>query len=122
MAASLYQIAIDAHDLKGLAAFWCRVLDWKVLYEAEDEIVIGAGPDAWPGIVFLPVPEGKTVKNRVHLDLAPDTDRTAEVERLIALGARPADVGQGPDVPWTVLQDPEGNELCVLGPKRSLTE
>ena len=63
----------------------------------------------------MTVPEGKTVKNRLHLDVRPvDGSHEAEVERLIGLGARPADVGQGTR-PWVVLADPEGNEFCVLG-------
>jgi hypothetical protein len=66
--------------------------------------------------VFAAVPEGKTVKNRLHLDLRPvDSSHADEVERLIGLGARRADIGQG-DVPWVVLTDPEGNEFCVPGP------
>ncbi|MEU6881225.1 VOC family protein [Streptomyces sp. NPDC046712] len=121
MAVSLYQIAIDVHDAKRQAEFWTQVLDWKVLYEDEEEIVIGSGADALPGIVFLTVPESKTLKNRLHLDLSPD-DQDAEVARIIGLGARPADVGQGEDVTWVVLADPEGNEFCVLRPKRSLTD
>jgi len=73
------------------------------------------GPIA-PTLVFVPVPEGKSVKNRLHLDIRPvDGSHDAEVRRLIGLGARPADVGQGA-APWAVLADPEGNEFCVLGP------
>jgi hypothetical protein len=69
-----------------------------------------------PTLVFVAVPEGKTVKNRLHLDVRPiDGSHDAEVERLIGLGARRADVGQG-RVPWVVVADPEGNEFCVLGP------
>nr|WP_231747718.1 VOC family protein [Auraticoccus cholistanensis] len=75
-----------------------------------------------PGLVFVPVPEGKQVKNRLHLDLAPwgEDDQEAEVARLVGLGARRVDVGQserpGADQPptWVVLADPEGNEFCVL--------
>jgi hypothetical protein len=70
-----------------------------------------------PGLVFVPVPEGKSVKNRLHIDLAPpeDGDQAAEVRRLEALGARQVDVGQDRDkVSWVVLADPEGNEFCVL--------
>jgi hypothetical protein len=63
-------------------------------------------------LIFLKVPEGKSVKNRLHLDLRPD-DRDAEVERLIGLGARKVDIGQG-DVTWVVMADPQGNEFCVL--------
>ena len=67
--------------------------------------------------IFLRVPESKTVKNRLHIDLAPE-DRDAAVERLKQLGARPVDVGQGPDVSWVVLADPEGNEFCVLSARQ----
>ena len=74
---------------------------------------------AIPGLCFLAVPEGKTIKNRLHIDLDPD-DRDAEVERLVALGATRADVGQGAAATWAVLADPEGNEFCVLRPHRSL--
>ncbi|MFJ3187947.1 VOC family protein [Streptomyces halstedii] len=121
MAVRFYHLAVDAHDLPMLARFWCAVLDWKVLFEDEEEIVIGAGPSAMPGMCFLPVPERKKVKNRLHIDLAPD-DRDAEVERIIGLGARRVDVGQDPGVTWVVLADPEGNEFCVLSPKNSLVD
>ncbi|MFD7440222.1 VOC family protein [Streptomyces sp. NPDC059909] len=121
MAVRMYHLVVDAHDLPGLARFWCQVLDWQVLFEAEDEVVIGADEFAMPGMCFVPVPEKKTVKNRLHIDLTPD-DQAAEVERILALGARRADVGQGDDVSWVVLADPEGNEFCVLRPKRSLTD
>jgi Glyoxalase-like domain len=61
------------------------------------------------------VPERKSTKNRLHLDLRADGLSTAdELARLVELGARPADVGQGPDVSWVVLADPEGNEFCLL--------
>ncbi len=61
------------------------------------------------------VPEGKAVKNRLHLDLRADGATTAEeLERLLAIGAQRADVGQNPDVTWVVLSDPEGNEFCLL--------
>jgi hypothetical protein len=121
MAVSLYHIVVDAHDLPALARFWCRVLDWRVLFEADEEIVIGADEHAFPGLCFVPVGERKTVKNRLHIDLTPD-DQAAEVDRLLALGARRADVGQGEDATWVVLADPEGNEFCVLRPKKSLTD
>jgi hypothetical protein len=61
------------------------------------------------------VPEEKTVKNRLHIDVSPSgSDQNAEVERVLALGATRADVGQGRDVSWVVLADPEGNEFCIL--------
>ncbi|MEV5605436.1 VOC family protein [Streptomyces sp. NPDC052299] len=121
MALRFHQLAVDAHDLPAQARFWCAALDWRVLYEDEDEIVIGAGESALPGICFLPVPEDKAVKNRLHIDLSPD-DQAAEVERLIGLGARRIEVGQPSDVTWVVLADPEGNEFCVLRPKKTLTD
>jgi predicted enzyme related to lactoylglutathione lyase len=66
--------------------------------------------------VFVPVPEGKAVKNRLHIDIAPHTsdDRDAEIARLLERGATTVDVGQAADETWTVLADPEGNEFCVL--------
>ncbi|MEU6983463.1 VOC family protein [Streptomyces sp. NPDC046324] len=121
MAVRMYQLAVDSHDLPAQARFWAQVLDWRILFEAEDEIVIGADATAMPGMCFLPVSETKSVKNRLHIDLTPD-DQDAEVERILALGARRVDVGQGEDVTWVVLADPEGNEFCVLRPKRSLTD
>ena len=70
-----------------------------------------------PDLLFLRVPEPKTVKNRLHMCLRPD-DQAAEVTRLEGLGAQQVSVGQGPEATWVVLQDPEGNEFCVL---RALT-
>jgi hypothetical protein len=67
-----------------------------------------------PDLLFVAVPEAKTIKNRLHLDLRPD-DQDAEVQRLLGLGATRADIGQG-EQSWIVLADPEGNEFCVLRP------
>ena len=80
------------------------------------QIVSIAPSDAsWPTIDVVQVPEGKAVKNRLHLDLRADgSTAQEEVDRLLSLGARRADVGQGSDVTWTVLAKPEGNEFCVL--------
>jgi hypothetical protein len=66
--------------------------------------------------VFVPVPEGKTVKNRLHIDVAPraSDDQAAEVQRLLDLGASRIDIGQDAGSSWVVLADPEGNEFCVL--------
>jgi hypothetical protein len=67
-----------------------------------------------PTLTFAHVPEGKTVENRLHLDVNPtDREQDEEVRRLLDLGARRVDVGQG-DQSWVVLADPEGNEFCVL--------
>ena len=126
MAVSLHHIVIDAHDLPRLARFWAQVLDWSILSEREREIVIGADERAEVGICFMPVSDDKVVKNRVHLDLNPGggsspAERQAEIDRIITLGATRVDIGQQGDESWTVLADPEGNEFCVLRPKRTLT-
>jgi len=114
MASRLTEIVIDAHDPKRLADFWCEVLGYSVTETDDGEVAIGTGDGTVPDLLFASVPEDKAVKNRIHLDVnATDRDQTDEVERLLALGARPVDVGQG-DSTWVVLADPEGNEFCVL--------
>ncbi|GAA3453399.1 hypothetical protein GCM10018962_52320 [Dactylosporangium matsuzakiense] len=116
MTSRIAAIAIDAHDLRKVADFWAAVLGWTVTEEVPDEIITIA-PAGEPGVSIdvVKVPEGKTVKNRLHLDIRADGSTQAqEVERVLALGARPADVGQGPDVSWVTLADPEGNEFCIL--------
>src|SRR5579862_5490585 len=120
----LVHLVVDAADPARLARFWAAALDWEITGEADDEVDVEPrgfrypGPDALP-LVFVPVPGAKAGKNRIHLDLATDSaaHQAAEVERLAGLGAVPAVIGQGPDVPWTVLADPEGNEFCVLDPR-----
>jgi predicted enzyme related to lactoylglutathione lyase len=123
MAASLHHVVIDAHDLSALARFWTQVLGWRILSEHEQEIVIGADTTAPVGICFMPVSDIKTTKNRLHLDLSPDPgEQEAEIERILALGARRVDIGQTGAESWTVLADPEGNEFCVVRPKRTLVD
>ncbi|HKN96334.1 MAG TPA: VOC family protein [Pseudonocardiaceae bacterium] len=115
MAAVLNEIIIDCEDPRRVAEFWGQVLGWQV-QEHEGALWMTESGD-WRdfGLVFLRVPEGKSVKNRLHLDVSPvGCDRDEEVARLRGLGARPVDIGQG-DVPWVVMADPEGNEFCVLG-------
>jgi predicted enzyme related to lactoylglutathione lyase len=117
----LHHIVIDTHDLPGLARFWTQALGWRVLSERDQEIVIGTDENAPVGICFMPVSDVKTAKNRVHLDLTTSAaDRDAEIERLLALGARRVDIGQTGRESWTVLADPEGNEFCVIRPKETL--
>jgi predicted enzyme related to lactoylglutathione lyase len=121
MTVSLHHIVIDSHDLPAQARFWTQVLDWKVLSERAREIVIGPDEHAPVGICFMPVTGEKQVKNRLHLDLTPGpAGREAEVDRIVALGARRVDIGQTGTESWTVLADPEGNEFCVLRPKTTL--
>jgi predicted enzyme related to lactoylglutathione lyase len=121
MALRLHHIVVDAHDLPALARFWAQALGWLILSEREQEVVIGPDETAPVGMCFMPVSDVKTVKNRVHLDLTTGSDdRDAEIERLLALGARRVDIGQTGTESWTVLADPEGNEFCVVRPKTTL--
>jgi predicted enzyme related to lactoylglutathione lyase len=121
MPLTLHHVVVDAHDLPGLARFWTRALNWKVLSEREREIVIGPDENAPVGMCFMPGPDPKTVKNRLHLDLTTEAgDRDAEIERLLSLGASRVDIGQTGEESWTVLADPEGNEFCVIRPKATL--
>ncbi len=115
--ASSPRSVIDAKDPKVVAHFWGDVLGWPVIEDEQGLCWTSATGDytARPLLVFAPVPEPKTIKNRLHLDVSPSgVDQAEELERLLALGARRVDVGQG-DVPWIVLADPEGNEFCLLG-------
>ena len=128
MGSRLTEIVVDCHDPVAQAAFWAAALDYHVIRSEDGQVEIAPWerepPDlaeqlrqapSVPTLVFVAVPEAKTVKNRLHLDLRPMNGvHEAEVERLLVLGACRADVGQG-DVPWVVLADPEGNEFCVLG-------
>ena len=115
MTSRISTIVIDAVRPRVVADFWCSVLGWRVLEEDDDFISIAPPDGSWPMIDVVPVPEHKTLKNRLHLDLRADGVTTAdELERLLELGARRVDVGQGPDVTWVVLADPEGNEFCLL--------
>ncbi|MGW6293728.1 VOC family protein [Streptomyces sp. NPDC055058] len=107
------QLVVDAADPHALGRWWAEALGWVVVDESPDEMEIRPAPDRLPGLLFGADPGRKAGKNRLHLDLRPD-DRDAEVARLLALGARHADVGQSGDESWVVLADPEGNEFCVL--------
>ena len=109
-------ICIDAADIDALAQWWADVLGWPKEPTDDGDVALRAPAGAGPDWLFLVVPEGKTVKNRIHFDLVPD-DQQAEVERLVAMGARHVDVGQGEET-WVVLADPEGNEFCVLAAER----
>ena len=106
---------VDCHDPRLLADFWSTVLGYR-LDEADDEyasIVPAEGAVGW-AMLFFVVPEGKSVKNRLHLDLSPPDTMAAEVERLLGAGASvQGRVDEGGSF-WTVMLDPEGNEFCVL--------
>ena len=130
MTSKLTEIAIDCADPAALARFWCSVLGYEVQEEEEDGLVTIGSPLAPEGrerpgpvpptLTFARVPEGKVVKNRLHLDVNPtDRDQDDEVQRLLDLGARHADVGQTGEESWVTLADPEGNEFCVLATRLS---
>jgi hypothetical protein len=123
VATRLVHLVIDAGEPGPLARFWAAALGWEVKPDQPGEFVVWPRGYRYPDPVALPlaivpVPEAKAGKNRVHLDLATESaaHQEAEVDRLLGLGAVPADIGQG-DVPWVVLADPEGNEFCVLDPR-----
>ncbi|HEY7263766.1 MAG TPA: VOC family protein [Trebonia sp.] len=111
-------LCIDTSDPAKAASFWQSALGWRRTFESGDQVVLeppeGSPEDGVaPDLLFLRVPEGKVVKNRLHLDLRP-ADQAAEVARLEELGARRVDIGQG-EVSWVVMADPDDNEFCVLG-------
>jgi hypothetical protein len=123
MATRLVQIAMNARDDAAVGQFWAEALGWSVSSEGPGVTSLEPVGFSYPDPVavcidVLAAPEPKTVKNRVHIDLATTSavHQAELVARLRDRGAAPADVGQG-DVPWTVLADPEGNEFCVLEPR-----
>jgi hypothetical protein len=105
-------LTIDAHDPGIIGRWWAEALGYTIDedgYDGDEVAIEGDGPT----LLFIRVPERKTVKNRFHLDLRPD-DRDAEVARLESMGATRVNIGQTGEETWVVLADPEGNELCVL--------
>ncbi|RLL66847.1 VOC family protein [Streptomyces sp. Z26] len=134
MALRPVQVNFKALDPPALGRFWAAALGWDVVRETRGgtTYVAPGGDFVWPhplvlGLDLVPVTDAKPdAKNRLHLDLATVSPaHQAELTaRLLALGATHADVGQGGGargggVPWTVLADPEGNELCVLEPRET---
>ncbi|WP_019632041.1 VOC family protein [Actinomadura atramentaria] len=118
MASRITELVLDCHDPENLAAFWCEVLDYVVLDRDGEDVEIGPREGfggLQPTLILSKTDEPKTGKLRLHIDLnATDRDQDAELERLLAAGARPADVGQTGEESWHVLSDPEGNEFCLL--------
>jgi catechol 2,3-dioxygenase-like lactoylglutathione lyase family enzyme len=120
MVSRISHTTFDCRDAYALSTFWKQVLGYHDVPDDPNEpghtecLIIGS--DADPRLLFIEVPEGKQVKNRVHLDLQP-TDRTRddEIERVITLGATPLhDLRNEDGSGWLVLADPEGNEFCIL--------
>ncbi|KOX00626.1 glyoxalase [Streptomyces sp. NRRL B-1140] len=115
-------VVVDCADPRDMARFWGEAIDWTVHELTDERALLRSAEGVGPYLEFRRTPEDRVVTSRVHLDVRPDPvgDQAKEVARLEGLGARRADVGQGDDVPWAVLADPEGNEFCVLG--RGLTD
>jgi len=117
MTVSLHNITVDCADARALGAFWSALTGWPLFYDDDPEVLVAPSypPTTFPTMLFIPVPEGKTAKNRMHLDLQPtDCTRDEQVERAVALGAtihgdHRKDDGTG----WVTLTDPEGNEFCI---------
>ncbi len=116
MTVEMHNVTFDCADARTLADFWAALLGWSVFYDDDPEVIVAPSfPRPGLGLLFIPVPEGKTVKNRLHLDLAPtDCTRDEQVEQAIALGAaihedHRRDDGTG----WVTMTDPEGNEFCI---------
>jgi Glyoxalase-like domain len=109
----------DCADPRAMARFWGQAMDWTVHEVTDDYARLRSSQGVGPYLEFIRTPDAKTVKNRTHLDLRPypGDDQAAEVARLHALGATDVDLGQGDDVSWNCLADPEGNEFDVLTPR-----
>ena len=120
MVSRVSHTTFDCRDAFALSEFWKQVLGYGDVpgdpNEPGHEECMIVGSDAEPRLLFIEVPEGKQVKNRIHLDLEPtDRARDAEIERVIALGAKPLnDFRKEDGTGWLVLADPEGNEFCIL--------
>lgn len=123
MPTRLTHIVIDANDPNRLSEFWAETLGWQITLQSVHEVEISPGDDAGLPLIFVPVPEPKSQKNRLHIDLASGSaEHQAEtVDRLIACGAREIDIGQPTDAQHVVLADPEGNEFCVTAPGELFT-
>lgn len=115
MTSLVHHITFDCRDAYELSKFWSQVTGRPLSDEdrpGDPEVLISMS--SGPGLLFVQAPDEKVVKNRVHLDLRPDTTRDAEVERLLGVGAKLVDDQRRPDgTGWVVLADPEGNEFCV---------
>jgi catechol 2,3-dioxygenase-like lactoylglutathione lyase family enzyme len=118
MACRISELVLECRDPDELARFWCAVLDFVELGREDGAVEIGpregfGGPQ--PTIILSPSDEPTPARSRLHIDVnAVDRDQDAELERLLRLGARPADVGQTGEESWHVLADPEGNPFCLL--------
>jgi hypothetical protein len=120
VAATLLALVIDCADPKALAEFWAMALSREVMERNRDEFQVGDEASGTP-LYFMKVPEPKLGKNRLHVDVLASGTMADEVARLVAAGASVIDIRHdqesldNPDS-WTVMQDPEGNEFCIIDP------
>ncbi len=122
MTSTIHSITFDCHEPTELARFWAAATGFHRGEADElDEVAVLHDPvGRYPRLLFIKVPEEKSVKNRVHLDLQAEGDMATEVQRLVGLGAHEVRVvDESPDDLFTVMQDTEGNEFCV---EAALTE
>jgi predicted enzyme related to lactoylglutathione lyase len=119
MTVRIQKISVDAHNAYAQSVWWTKVTGWQENPDDPNEpehTECWIGPaDGSPGLLFINVPESKTLKNRIHFDVHPhDRTRNEEVEWLVSVGASVVDDRREPDGRgWVVMADPEGNEFCV---------
>jgi hypothetical protein len=116
MSVRIHNITFDCVDARALATFWSRLTGWHLYYDDDPEVVVAPSyPFSGTGLLFIPVPEGKSAKNRVHLDLQPESmTRDEAVTAALAAGASViADHRRDDGSGWVTLGDPEGNEFCI---------
>jgi catechol 2,3-dioxygenase-like lactoylglutathione lyase family enzyme len=117
MTSSFRNITVDCRDAHALARFWAAALGWNVYFDDDPEVLVAPAfpPVQGPTMLFIPVPEPRAGKNRVHVDLQPqDRTRDEEVARLLDLGATVVEDHRTPEgLGWVWLADPEGNDFCV---------
>jgi predicted enzyme related to lactoylglutathione lyase len=116
MTTKLHNLTFDCSDARKVADFWSALTGWNLYFDDDPEVIVASHfpPDGLT-LLFIPVPEGKTVKNRVHLDLQPtDCSRDEQVSKALELGAAiVADHRKDDGSGWVTMADPEGNEFCV---------
>src|SRR5690348_3342029 len=114
MNSTIDALTFDCADPEPLARFWAAALGFEFVEIDEGDAWIRDPSGKLPNLLFQIVPEGKTAKNRLHLDLVPPCTMQEEVERLAGLGATTQRKVEENQSYWTIMLDPEGNEFCVL--------
>ena len=114
MTSTVDTLTFDCADARRMAAFWSAALGYELEDEDQDGAYLADPTGRGWSLYFQIVPEGKSVKNRLHLDLRPPDSMAQEVERMVTLGAREHRLVEEAGSFWTVMLDPEGNEFCVL--------